>query len=52
MTDITPAIVIGSIFFTYMHMFNRTMDIYKKTNYTMTWQDYIREWKQTLDPYK
>lgn len=50
--DITPAIVIGGIFFIYMHVFIRTMDVYKKSGFTMTWNDYVSEWKQTLNPYK
>jgi hypothetical protein len=52
MTDIRPAVVIGIIFFGYMHIFNRTMDVYKRSGYTMTWDEYIRDCKQTLNPYK
>jgi hypothetical protein len=52
MTDITPAVIIGSIFFAYIHIFNKTMDVYKKTDYTMTWNEYIQELKQRMNPYK
>jgi len=52
MRDITPAIIIGSIFFAYMHVFNKTMDVYKKSGYTMNWNEYVSEWKMRLNPYR
>jgi len=36
-------LVIGGIFFMYVHTFIKTMDIYKKSDYTLTWNEYIRE---------
>ena len=41
MKDLTPALVIGVIFFTYVRLFNHTMDIYKKSDYTLTWDEYF-----------
>jgi hypothetical protein len=52
MKDVTPAIVIGSIAFVYIHIFNRTMDVYKRSGYTMTWNEYVKEWKTRLNPYR
>lgn len=43
MKDLTPALVIGIIFFTYVRMFNHTMDIYKKSDYTLSWDEYFHK---------
>lgn len=40
-TDFTPAVVIGIIFFTYVRMFVHTMNIYKESDYTMSWDDFF-----------
>jgi hypothetical protein len=41
MTDFTPAVVIGIIFFAYVRLFVTTMNIYKESDYTMTWDDFF-----------
>ncbi len=41
MTDWTPAIVIGIIFFTYVRLFVQTMKIYKESDYAMSWDEYF-----------
>jgi hypothetical protein len=43
MTDFTPAIVIGIIFFAYVRMFVHTMNMYKKSDYTLTWDEYFHK---------
>ena len=40
-TDFTPAIVIGIIFFAYVRMFVHTMNIYKESDYTLSWDEYF-----------
>jgi hypothetical protein len=42
-TDFTPALVIGVIFFVYVRMFNHTMEIYKKSDYTLSWDEYFHK---------
>jgi hypothetical protein len=41
MNDFTPALVIGIIFFAYVRMFVSTMNVYKASDYTMTWDEYF-----------
>jgi hypothetical protein len=41
MKDFTPAIVIGVLFFVYVRMFVHTMNIYKESDYTMTWGEFF-----------
>ena len=41
MNDFTPAVVIGVIFFVYVRMFVHTMNIYKESDYTMSWDEYF-----------
>jgi len=42
-TDLTPAFVIGILFFTYVRMFVHTMNIYKESDYTLTWDEYFNK---------
>jgi len=39
---VLPAMVMGTIFFAYVRLFNSTMETYKKSGYTMSWDDYFR----------
>jgi hypothetical protein len=39
---VLPAMVMGTIFFAYVRLFNSVMEAYKKTGYTMTWDEYFR----------
>lgn len=39
---VLPAMVIGTIFFAYVRLFNSVMETYKKSGYTMSWDDYFR----------
>lgn len=48
MTDLTSSVVIGTLFFAYVRLFNRTMTAYKNSQYTMTWEEYIHD---SLDNY-
>jgi hypothetical protein len=41
MVDFTPAVVIGIIFFAYVRLFVTTMNIYKESDYTMTWDEFF-----------
>jgi hypothetical protein len=41
MKDFTPAVVIGVLFFVYVRMFVHTMNIYKESDYTMTWGEFF-----------
>jgi hypothetical protein len=41
MKDFAPAVVIGIIFFAYVRLFVQTMNIYKESDYTMTWDEYF-----------
>jgi hypothetical protein len=35
------SIVIGTVLYAYVNMFNKSMDVYKKSDYTMTWGQFI-----------
>jgi hypothetical protein len=37
------SIVIGSTMFAYIQLFNRNMQAYKKSDYTMSWGNFIDE---------
>jgi hypothetical protein len=41
MTDWTPALVIGAIFFAYVRLFVSTMNIYKESDYTLSWDEFF-----------
>jgi hypothetical protein len=43
MKSLTPAVIIGVILFTYVRLFNHTMDIYKKSDYTLSWDEYFHK---------
>jgi hypothetical protein len=37
-----PAII-GSILYLYIVVFNRTMETYKQSNYTLSWSQFVQE---------
>ena len=39
---VLPAMVMGTIFFAYVRLFNSTMEAYKKSGYTMSWDEFFR----------
>jgi len=41
MVDLAPAVVIGIIFFAYVRLFVQTMNIYKESEYTLTWDEFF-----------
>jgi hypothetical protein len=43
MKDITPAIIVGTIFFVYVRLFVNTMNIYKESDYTLTWDEFFEK---------
>jgi hypothetical protein len=47
--DLAPAAaVIGAIFFVYVRMFNNTMQTYKDSDYTLTWDEFVRSHMKAL----
>jgi hypothetical protein len=45
---VLPAMVMGTIFFAYIRLFNSVMETYKKTGYTMTWDEFFRSHMEPL----
>ena len=35
------SIIIGTVMFAYIRLFNRNMDIYKKSDYSLSWGQFI-----------
>lgn len=35
------SLVVGSVMFAYIRLFNRNMETYKKSEYTLTWGEFI-----------
>jgi len=42
MNWILPAII-GSVLYLYIVVFNRTMENYKKSEYSLTWREFVTE---------